>query len=75
MRTSRAEAPGTPIRFRVSPDERQLLKDAAAATRSKNLSDFIRESALAAAAECMEGVPQGSSTGGVQVLTPRGVGR
>ncbi len=51
---TRAEAPGHPLRVRFSPAER-ILAERAAAVNRQSLSAFLRDAAVTAAAECLEG--------------------
>ena len=63
----RAEAPSRPVRFRLSPAEREVT-ERAAKVNGQNLSEFIRDATLTAASECLEGVTAPSRRGAVVVL-------
>lgn len=64
-RRSRAEAPGQPMRVRLSPAELSRLK-LAAFTNRQNLSQFARDALVTAAEDCLE-----TSTPGMLILGGR----
>lgn len=52
-RRARAEAPSTPVRLRLSPAERDRVKQAAAANHQP-VSQFMRDALVTAADDCLE---------------------
>lgn len=52
----RAEAPRTPFRVRLSPDERAFVQEAAKANH-QSMSQFMRDALVTAASECLESQP------------------
>ncbi len=71
-RPTRAEAPSVPKRIRFSPAELEACARAAR-LNGQNLANFVREAALEAAADCVEGVPKASPGPQRTILTPSGV--
>jgi uncharacterized protein (DUF1778 family) len=52
-RTTRAEAPATPLPVRLSPAERERVEEAAKANHQK-VSQFVRDAIVTAADDCLE---------------------
>jgi uncharacterized protein (DUF1778 family) len=57
MPPRRAEAPSTPFRVRLSPDERALAQEAARANH-QTMSQFMRDALVTAASDCLETGPR-----------------
>jgi len=53
MPPRRAEAPSTPFRVRLSPEERALAQQAAKANH-QSMSEFMRDALVTAASDCLE---------------------
>lgn len=52
-RTARAEAPSVPLPVRLSPAERERVKEAAR-VNGQNVSQFARDALVTAAEDCLE---------------------
>ena len=52
-RPARAEAPSTPLPVRLSPEERDRVRQAAEANR-QTVSQFARDALVTAAEDCLE---------------------
>lgn len=54
MRPRRAEAPSVPFTLRLSPEEKERLKQAARANNGQLPSDFARDAILTASEDVLE---------------------